>query len=58
MDPTDFDFLDPNWQKYSDLRIRIQGARYQPKTEEKKLLISKPKSELLKKRDFKKFPDF
>ena len=52
MDPTDFDFLDPNWQKYSDLRIRIQGARYQPKTEEKKLLISKPKSELLKRRDF------
>ena len=59
MDPKDFGFLDPdpepNPQKYVDPRIRIQGAKYQPKTEEKKILLSKPKSEPLKKERFKNF---
>ena len=32
LDPQDFGFLDPDPQKYTDLRIRIQGAKYQPKT--------------------------
>ena len=49
LDPQDFGFLDPDPQKYADPRIRIQGAKYQPKTATKKNLISKPKSELLKK---------
>ena len=31
MDPQDFGFLDPDPQKYADPRIRIQGAKYQPK---------------------------
>ena len=47
LDPQDFGFLDPEPQKYADPRIRIQGAKYQPKTEEKN--YSQPKSELLKK---------
>ena len=33
-------------------------AKYQPKTERKKVLLSKPKSELLKKARLLKFPDF
>ena len=33
------------------IRIRIQGAKYQPKTA-KKTFYSKPKSELLKKERF------
>ena len=33
----------------SSIRIRIQGLKYQPKTAKKKLLLSKLKSELLKK---------
>ena len=37
LDPHDFGFLDPDPQKYADLRIRIQGAKYQPKTEKKNL---------------------
>ena len=49
MDPQDFGFLDPDPQKYADPRSRIQVAKYQPKTEEKKILLSKAKSELLKK---------
>ena len=48
LDPQDFGFLDPDPQKYADPRIRIQGAKYQPKTA-KKNLLSKPKSELFKK---------
>ena len=34
LDPQDFGFLylDPETQKYADPRIRIQGAKYQPKT--------------------------
>ena len=32
LDPQDFGFLDPELQKYADPRIRIQGAKYQPKT--------------------------
>ena len=31
LDPQDFGFLDPDPQKYTDPRIRIQGAKYQPK---------------------------
>ena len=36
-DPQDFGFLDPDPdpQKYSDPRIRIQGAKYQPKLQKK-----------------------
>ena len=51
LDPQDFGFLDPDPdpQKYADPRIRIQGAKYQPKTAKKKILLSKPKSELFKK---------
>ena len=50
LDPQDFGFLDPDPQKYVDPRFRIQGTKYQPKTAKKKL-ITKPKSELLKKRE-------
>ena len=35
---------DPNLQKYADPRIRIQGAKYQPKTAKNLNLLSKPKS--------------
>ena len=42
LDPQDFGFLDPDPQKYVDLRIRIQGAKYQPKTAVKNFLLSKP----------------
>jgi len=45
---------DPNLQKYADPRIRIQGAKYQPRTATKAFLLSKPKSEL--KERFKKIP--
>ena len=38
----------PDPQKYADQQIRIQGAKYQPKTA-KKIFFSKPKSECLKK---------
>jgi len=38
--------------------MRIQGAKYQPKTAKKTFLLLKLKSELLKKRDYKKFPHF
>ena len=31
LDPQDFGFLDPDPQKYAD--PRIQGVKYQPKTE-------------------------
>ena len=55
LDPQDFGFLVPDPQKYADPRIRIQGAKYQPKTATTKNLLSKPKSELLKKRDYKNF---
>ena len=46
---------DPDQQKYADPRIRIQGSKYQPKTAKKTFLLLKPKSELLKKRDYKNF---
>ena len=37
LDPQDFGFLDPDPdpQKYADLRIRIKGGKYHPKTEKK-----------------------
>ena len=37
LDPQDFGFLDqgPDPRKYADPRIRIQWAKYQPKTEKK-----------------------
>ena len=41
--------MDPDPQKYKDPRIRIQGAKYQPKTAKKSFLLFKPKCELLKK---------
>ena len=54
-DPQDFGILDLNPQKYADPRIRIQGVKYQPKTA-KKMLLLKPKSELLKnKSGYKNF---
>jgi len=34
---------------------RIQEAKYQPKTAKKTVLRVKPKSELLKKKDYKNF---
>ena len=40
LDPQDFGFLDPDPQKYADPRIRIQGAKYQPKTATKKNVYS------------------
>ena len=36
--------------KYLDSRIRIPGVKYQPKTANKHIMISKPKYELLKKK--------
>ena len=36
LDSQDFGFFDPDPQKYADPRIRIQGAKYQPKTAKKK----------------------
>ena len=42
-----FSFLDPDLQKYADPRIRIHSAKYQRRTVKRKLLLSKPKSELL-----------
>ena len=44
-DPEDFGFLEPNPHKYADPGIRIQEAKYQPKTA-KKCLLSKPKFKL------------
>ena len=49
LDPQDFGFLDPDPQKYADPRIRIQGVKNNQKLKTKKCLLSKPKSELLKK---------
>ena len=50
--PQDFGLLDPDPQKYADPRIRIQRAKYEPKTVN---LFLKAKSELFKKRDYKNF---
>ena len=42
-----------------NMRIRIQGVKYHPKTAKKKsFLLLNPKSELLKKDRLKKFPHF
>ena len=49
MDPQDFGFLESDPQKFADPWIRIQGAKYQPKTAKKAVLLLKSKSELLKK---------
>ena len=46
MDPQDFRFLDPDPQKCADPRIRILDAKYQPETEKKNSLRSKPISKL------------
>ena len=48
--PQDVGFLDPNLDLQN---MRIHGAKYQPKTA-KKMLLSKPKSELLKKNEMTK----
>ena len=48
LDPQDFGLLDPDPQKYADPQIRIQGQNINKKLQ-KKILISKSKSELLKK---------
>ena len=55
MDPQDFGFLDPDPQKYADPWIQIQGVKYQQKTAKKNLILQNPKSELLKKKDYKNF---
>ena len=44
MDPQDFDFQDPDPQKYADPRIRIQGVKYQPKAAKKKIFTPKIQS--------------
>ena len=43
LDPQHFGFLDPDpdLQKHADPQIRIQGAKYQPKTVKKKLFALK-----------------
>ena len=38
--PHDFGFLDPDLQKYAGPRIRIQGAKYQPKTQKSMFFYS------------------
>ena len=44
---------------HKNMRIRIQGVKYQPKTEKKTFfLLLKPKSELLKKREIIKISSF
>ena len=48
LNPQHFGFLDPDPQMYADPRIQIQRSKYQQKLQ-KNLLLSKPKSELLKK---------
>ena len=50
MDPQDFGFLDPDPQKYADPRIRIQGAKYQPKTANKNTLSQTPNLNVGKQR--------
>ena len=54
LDPQDFDFLDPDPQKYADQRIRILGAKYLPKTAKKDYNQSSNLN-CLKKRDFNIF---
>jgi len=60
LDPQDFGFLDPDPdpQKYADPRNRIQGVKYQPKIAKITLLLLKPNSELLKKREIIKISSF
>jgi hypothetical protein len=55
LDPQDFGFLDPDPQKYADPRIRIQGAKYQPKTAKKKFYSQNPNLNYLKRRDYENF---
>ena len=50
-----FGFLDPDPQKYADPRIRIQGAKYQPKTAKKKIYFQNPNLNYLKRRDYENF---
>ena len=50
MDLQDFGFLDPDPEKYADPRSKIST-----KNCKKTFLLQKPKSELLKKRDYKNF---
>ena len=49
LDLQDFRFQDPDPKKYANPRIRIQGEKYQLSTWKKTFILSKPKSELLKK---------
>ena len=58
LNPQDFGFLGPDPQKYADPRIRIQGVKYQPKTEKKTFLLLNPSYELLKKERLKKISSF
>ena len=60
LDPQDFGFLDPDPdpQKYKNMRIHGSGSKSQninQKLQQKKILLSKAKSKLLKKRDLKNF---
>ena len=49
LDPQHIGFLDLDPEKYEDPRIRIQGAKYQPKTGAKIFYAQNPN--LLKKRE-------
>jgi len=52
LDPQDFGFLDP----HPDAGKNMQGVTFQPKTAKKTpFILLNPKSELLKKRDYKNF---
>ena len=55
LDPPDFVYLDPDLQKYADLRIRIQGVSTKTgkNCKKKYFLLSKPKTKLLKKKIIK-----
>ena len=58
LDPQHFGFLDLDHKKYADPRIRIQGVKYQWKTENKNFFISNPKTELLKKEIIQIYEEF
>ena len=58
LDLQDFGFPDPDPQKYVNPQIQIEGEKYQLKTAKTNFVISKPKTQLFKKREILKFPDF
>ena len=56
LDPQDVGFQDTDLHKYADSRIRIQGSFLPTEKYQKKFLLTKPKSEPLKKRNYKNIP--